>query len=472
MAIDLQVLQDQQAMLKVLAAHDEELRNIKGVTALGIGLRIKDGQYTDEACILVVVEKKLPENLLETGQLVPASVEGVNIDVVEKGQPIPALKMVKRSEIKESLDNTALTGGEFITNDLLDGEGNIASGTLGAMVYVPDKYNPYTAILTCHHVLYVNGGQDGAKVFRPHVSATDVVANLTTGGVNDDDMADYALAKMAPGMTASNNVEEIGQLKGIAGDGYITLRQPVRKYGITTTLTNGIVTGIIVTPDRPWSAQHIIYFTVVFYDTEKGVTDPLKKFADSGDSGSVVVDAYNYVIGQVVAINDAPGHETNNYTYASYIPYISKQYKEIQIPLPSNNQVVQALTDAGQLNSYREQLQQSAFGRSVVEALVNNFAEGTQLVNTQRDCMLAWQRNKGFAFISMIQDINSSGTYYLQKEIDGIRFEDMIMNMAQVFIQQGSEQLATTLKQLAPQFADCVKASNTVEELIVAINKQ
>ena len=55
------------------------------VVAVGVGLRTRGGQPTSEVCIVVSVTAKVPAAQLKRGDLLPASIDGVPIDVVETG---------------------------------------------------------------------------------------------------------------------------------------------------------------------------------------------------------------------------------------------------------------------------------------------------------------------------------------------------------------------------------------------------
>jgi hypothetical protein len=54
--------------------------------AVGIGYRTKGGQRTQEVAIVVSVSKKVPASELKPADLIPASIEGVPVDVVETGE--------------------------------------------------------------------------------------------------------------------------------------------------------------------------------------------------------------------------------------------------------------------------------------------------------------------------------------------------------------------------------------------------
>ena len=70
----------------VLARHDTELMAYPHVVAVADGICTREGQPTGEACIVVYVDRKLPEDQLEEGARLPSEIDGVPVDVVEVGE--------------------------------------------------------------------------------------------------------------------------------------------------------------------------------------------------------------------------------------------------------------------------------------------------------------------------------------------------------------------------------------------------
>ena len=65
--------------------HEAELLRKTNVVAVGVGFRTRGGQPTPEVCIVVSVTTKVPAAQLTRGDRLPASIDGVPIDVVETG---------------------------------------------------------------------------------------------------------------------------------------------------------------------------------------------------------------------------------------------------------------------------------------------------------------------------------------------------------------------------------------------------
>jgi len=65
---------------------ETELLKLENVVGVGIGLRKKDGIYTDEVALVVMVKKKVLEIELAQADLIPQELEGVEVDVQEIGE--------------------------------------------------------------------------------------------------------------------------------------------------------------------------------------------------------------------------------------------------------------------------------------------------------------------------------------------------------------------------------------------------
>jgi hypothetical protein len=70
---------------QVQAKYIDELMLIPHVVGVGIGMRQRDGEYTNEMCLVVMVDKKLPIAQLDTDSILPTELDGVGIDVQETG---------------------------------------------------------------------------------------------------------------------------------------------------------------------------------------------------------------------------------------------------------------------------------------------------------------------------------------------------------------------------------------------------
>ncbi|MGD9100523.1 MAG: hypothetical protein PVF45_08580 [Anaerolineae bacterium] len=66
--------------------HEQSLLSKPNVVGVGVGLRQRGGQFTDEVCIVVSVRKKVPKEQLAPEERIPAQVDGVPVDVQATGE--------------------------------------------------------------------------------------------------------------------------------------------------------------------------------------------------------------------------------------------------------------------------------------------------------------------------------------------------------------------------------------------------
>ena len=82
--------QDGQAALQraqtVKRAHEDELMSKANVVGVGVGLLEKSGVRTGAVGLVVMVKRKLPQTQVAPGDVIPAEIEGVPVDVQEVGK--------------------------------------------------------------------------------------------------------------------------------------------------------------------------------------------------------------------------------------------------------------------------------------------------------------------------------------------------------------------------------------------------
>jgi hypothetical protein len=70
----------------VKAKYEQMLLQKKNVVGVGIGLRERNGQLTDQMVLTVMVRRKRPRFLLRGDDLIPSELDGVPIDVKQVGK--------------------------------------------------------------------------------------------------------------------------------------------------------------------------------------------------------------------------------------------------------------------------------------------------------------------------------------------------------------------------------------------------
>jgi hypothetical protein len=77
--------QNLQRALEVKRRHEPELLRMPNVVGVGVGYRTQGGKRTEELAIVVSVKQKVPLSNLKPDDQIPASLEGVPVDVAETG---------------------------------------------------------------------------------------------------------------------------------------------------------------------------------------------------------------------------------------------------------------------------------------------------------------------------------------------------------------------------------------------------
>ena len=73
-------------IMKVMQAHKGELLTKPNVVGVAVGFRQVEGQSTETLALVVMVDHKVPKNLLTPEQQIPINIEGIPIDVQEIGE--------------------------------------------------------------------------------------------------------------------------------------------------------------------------------------------------------------------------------------------------------------------------------------------------------------------------------------------------------------------------------------------------
>ena len=70
----------------VKQAHEKELLKRANVIGIGVGYQKKEGNWTGQVALVVLVSKKLPAEQLLPKDRLPTSIDGVLVDVQEVGR--------------------------------------------------------------------------------------------------------------------------------------------------------------------------------------------------------------------------------------------------------------------------------------------------------------------------------------------------------------------------------------------------
>lgn len=293
--------------------NEEKILNCNNVVGVALGNKIKNDVETDQPVISILVNQKMPRELLSDKDRVPSKIKGVATDVVEVGDIFAggALPTLPGSEENnETLDTAApetlrrrvrpAMGGYSV------GHYRITAGTLGTCCYdlspfpsIPRKYY----ILSNNHVLAnSNNARIGDPILQPGpydggTYPSDLIARLTRfvpiRFISDSNTpCNYVDAAIAEGDFEDLNREIywIGYVKRL----YVAPKvgDIVQKTGRTTNFTTGKVTNINATVNVNYGGGNVARFCrqIITSDMSAG-----------GDSGSLVTNLNEGAVGLLFA---------------------------------------------------------------------------------------------------------------------------------------------------------------------------
>jgi len=299
-------------IIKQKQAAEVELLKLEGITGVDVGFKYEKGKRTDEIAIRVLVRQK--KKNVTSKQMVPAEINGIKTDVIEM-EVFPLIVNKKLDDASLLVDSTkyaTVKGGISIGPERAIG-GYVYVGTLGCIVKDNVTNNPM--LLSNFHVMCVDSGWHvGDHMCQPGrvdggVPATDRIGDLSRAVLSGH--VDGAISSLS-GRPYDCSIVDIGDVKGTAS---AVLNAAVRKRGRTTMLTNGFVDSINATVNIDYGDGLGVH-TLTNQIGIRPDTTVNPKFSDHGDSGSVVVDANNKVIGLLFAGNNS------GYTYINPISYV------------------------------------------------------------------------------------------------------------------------------------------------------
>ncbi|WP_368294217.1 hypothetical protein [Dehalobacter sp. TBBPA1] len=279
------------------------LLSLNNVVGIGYGLKEVKGKLTDQKAIVVMVSRKVTQTELIRRHVVLKSIEGFVTDVIEVGK-VSAHRIQEEGPIREAEDNVSrksswrpAPGGVSI------GHYKITAGTLGVVVY--DNFTGKKLILSNNHVLAnsTNGKDKRAKKGDPILQPgpldggtkrNDKIAKLYRYVPLKDNGFNVVDAAVAKPLRQGLVVPEILGIGTVQGKTLPQLGMLVKKSGRTTGLTSGIVQVIDAIIDVDYDGR------ILKFKNQIMVT----AFDQGGDSGSLVLNEFNWAVGLLFAGSD------------------------------------------------------------------------------------------------------------------------------------------------------------------------
>ncbi|HEY7099778.1 MAG TPA: hypothetical protein VH437_23850 [Terriglobales bacterium] len=525
----------------------EYFRKFPGVAGVGFGNKRVGVDYKDNIAFVIFVREKKKEEELPPEQRIPPSFEGYPTDVrvVEKGVAEVCDNQTKYDEIQ---------GGIQIMV-----EGTDAAGTLGCIVKRRnDRGRENVYLLTNKHVLYSPTKGAGADVKHP-TKDDDSLGPVQPGGLYgsfphppdnpasptyfiDAAIARINLDSVCSGCTCShdtttvaetsivdlqlNGVNTIADVRDVRNDPDIVLHPQVFKVGRSTGKTAGIVRVVNAhldadpPPDQVGApgvaGENTIYIEFDVASTPNGLNcHHQARFTDAGDSGSIVVDANNRVIGlhthrgvaqaplvlipshscHIVPILDylnicipcttGTSHGSSKATDGSGLNPIPLELGDFVIPDHSIVFVSQAdvteeevgplafpvpapLSEEEEVHM-REllaKLRETERGRELHRAFRDVRREIGYLVRNCRPVKVAWHRNQGPAFLAHVLNHLKGHTAEIPNEVQGVTLQILLLRMSELLKVHGQDSLRRAIEQFGAELAEAAPMIRNAEDCI------
>jgi hypothetical protein len=528
-----QLIDEQLRLPPVLPEAKAVLGAIPGVVGVGLGLRTRAGRLTDDIVLSVTVWRKRSPAAIPAGERIPPVFGGIPTDVtVAVGARSIQLDLEDVAAEKGSRKVDTLVGGVPIT----DRKRDWTRGTLGCFAE-PASGPAAKLLLTNQHVIYARRSDTGPGdlIGQPDITCswcckTGVIGRAEKGA--NDEFVDCGIAKLndkrpfvqkLPGVGKDVNGRNedlvVGVAQPVSVAGMLTavfVKDPVRKLGLVTGPTHGVVHKIhddiqidVGTPSQRTMKDQIIV------RPEKGgdvLGDGSVNFAIGGDSGAVLINRFNQVVGLVHKAVDFTGQPGNQppwkfWAAACHIHRVTAQLgiKILVSPgadtsatpavptpafpppgpppppptptgalVPGMGLTLHRLTDEERtrgsvLDQVVAALESSRAGARVLELYDAHHGEIHHLVNHDRRVKILWHRSHGPAFVARLLGGMRDLGQPIPREVEGLPIEELIRRMAEAFRERGSPGLVATVNDYLAPVLELLERSRTLDELLARV---
>lgn len=231
---------EQAALLEVLERNKARLHEYRGVHYVDVGYKFVNLQPTEQLAIRVHVGAKRPEAALDATELLPPTIDGVPVDVIQSN---PRLEQNRDARFDPLVGGTAVgtTRHPFL-------------GTLGVVVF--DAITGAAMGLSNHHVLVSVNGQVGDAVVQP---AQNNPANIIGAVARWNIGLDCAVCALQTDRAISTAIVDFPG--GVVGPQPPLIGMRVAKSGRTTGTTHGVIDGVsalefTIVPDPAHQTPH------------------------------------------------------------------------------------------------------------------------------------------------------------------------------------------------------------------------
>lgn len=486
------------------AIHREARRsfmNIPNVIGVGYGYKQKGNQRTSQLSLVVVVTNKVPESELPPGDIIPKEFKGVKTDVILSFDDIPlSCKNTRHYDpiiggITISIDNSGLEEGEgtlgcFGTingntsrdNIVLLSNAHVLSGLPGDKVYHPfydgdtiDEFKSNREGLigkihkilpqANHHYRYPGDEPDTEPGIEEYfldcatakINTCHSLCCPTNCGVEYSPELDTLFFVEGPKRIQATDLSE--------EESYM-----VFKVGRRTGLTMGRIAHVNVTyGTNEFNRKHNIILVEPVEDNCEGK----RKFADHGDSGSVVVNANNEVIGLLYGMPDASeGDPLFGHGLVSHIHPVLHHLNISILRTPSpdgsdqRSHAMKPVRETAPAN--RKQLEgifiKTPEDEELYEVSNKHRYEVVWLVNHCRQVTVAWHRYHGPAFVAAIVGALSKPGNAIPTVAKGIPIGVLLAKMQAVLYEHGTAALKEDIERFAGRIIQKIEKLHPVHQ--------
>lgn len=511
---------------KIHAEAKEEFEQIPGVIAVGFGVKEVAGSLNGTVALIVYVAEKKAKKDVPVNELIPDEFKGVPTD-------IRVMLPNARYTPFGGQDAAPLVGGGSIRAHPRDGE-EPAAGTLGYMATNGDGVD---VMLSAEHVMS-HTKKDGNQVYAPDWSRCGLFyynkvgettdgceANVSwnNGIVTQDYFVDAAIATVNDGLTANRCIIDIASVTGSDDISSSPTREDgatieVRKTGILTGTTTGEIEDIALTSRsvagdlihrlikvRPTEAGaftfektlqlrdvelrdgRVIPYALTLIEFEananNGTITPLGDdtftftadvFGGQGDSGAVLVDDNDKVVGILVSGETLPMPSFTDKGKESFFGmplgagfgvHIGPVMEKLDISINTSSgtcsstdlKLPEMISEIGEplkfkdvnkgLAHIREELILSEAGRKLLSIVDVFNTEIVQLVHHDRQTMVAWQRVKGPGYLALLLKCASDYGRPFPKKVKNIPVEVILTRMFDVLMETSGASLRMALQE-------------------------
>ncbi len=491
----------------------QALKTLPNVTDVGLGFKRVKGRLTQELAIVVYVDKKRPEAALAQADRVPKLAGNLATDVTEELDPSGFV--VKDGPLPE--DRTRVRP---LQSGVSLGTSGDHAGTLGFFARRNSDSKP--VLVSNYHVLYrdrdlLDIAGEPHEALQPPTGSDNKIGDVVDGAIGGTvDAAITLLDEEGSSCCCKSPIKHENKTRNTAMDGTddsvqmtgirrAQVSDLVTKTGRTTDKTlgrivnvNKAINGAVDYSDHHLPAGDSFSFTnlimIVTWDPVADDFDDTVSFAESGDSGSAVVNE----AGEIVGLYCLGFHDTVNNRHFGFACHIEDVEAALQITVPGTRQglggapgaPIAALDHDIDPSAGEIAIGDVSFSRASVDQVARKLDQCLSAtpqgqawrqiferhqyavlkhVNKKRGVTLAWQRSAGPAWLAALVRSAQRPDYKLPDRIDGATALKLARGMRQALRQDASPELGADLDRYGEQLEAMIAEVGTAKQGVEAL---